>query len=92
MEFEWDLAKEKKNIRKHGVSFLEAAETFSDPKGLLLRDDKHSQKEARFYWVGKSRSGRILTTSFTRRGNKTRIIGSGSWRKFRRFYETTKIK
>jgi uncharacterized DUF497 family protein len=92
VDFEWDFSKEKKNIRKHGVSFLEAAETFSDLRGLLLRDEKHSKQETRFYWVGKSRSGRILTTRFTKRGSKTRIIGSGSWRKFRRLYETTQIK
>ena len=29
MEFEWDLSKEIANIRKHGVAFSEAVETFS---------------------------------------------------------------
>ncbi len=92
MDFEWDLNKEAKNIRKHGVTFLEATETFSDPKGVLLRDEKHSNQEARLYWIGKTRSGKVLTTCFTRRGSKIRIIGSGNWRKFRRLYETAKVK
>lgn len=31
LEFEWDEFKEQQNIRKHGVTFSEAAETFFDP-------------------------------------------------------------
>lgn len=93
MEFEWDASKEIENVKKHKVTFHEASETFFDPHGFQLIDKKHSQKEKRFYWVGKSDSGRILTTWFTRRQLIIRIIGSAEWRKFRRFYyETTKIE
>jgi hypothetical protein len=87
VNFEWDLSKEVLNLRKHGVSFLEAVESFSDPSGFLLRDAKHSQVEPRFYWVGRSTSGKILTTRFTRRGELIRIIGSAPWRKFKRLYD-----
>jgi uncharacterized DUF497 family protein len=91
MEFEWDLRKESENIRKHRVSFLEAIETFSDPNGFVMKDVKHSHQEARYYWVGRSRKDRILTTRYTRRGNKIRLIGSAEWREFRRlYYEKTK--
>ncbi len=91
MEFEWDLSKEVANLGKHGVSFLEAVETFHDPKGFQLRDSKHSLKEPRLYWVGRSRTGKVLTVRFTYRGNAIRIIGCAQWRKFRRYYdETTK--
>jgi len=91
MEFEWDFSKEIANIRSHGVRFSEAVESFFDPHGFKLVDVKHSQNEKRFYWVGKSEAGRILTTRFTSRGMKIRIIGSAEWRKFRRlYYETTK--
>ena len=76
MEFEWDLSKEANNIRKHRASFIEAVETFSDTSGFALRDDIHSTDEERFYWVGKTVKGRILTTRYTRRGNKIRIIGA----------------
>ena len=86
MEFEWDASKEAENLRKHKVSFAEAVESFFDPHGLLLVDEKHSQVEKRFYWVGKTASGRVLTTRFTRRGRKIRIIGSAEWREFRRLY------
>ncbi len=61
-------------------------ESFFDPHGLLLVDEKHSKAEDRFYWVGKSVSGRVLTTRFTRRGAKIRIIGCAEWREFRRLY------
>jgi len=86
MEFEWDASKEGENLRKHGVAFAEAVESFFDPDGLLLVDAKHSSAERRFYWVGKSSSGRVLTTRFTRRGTKIRIIGAAEWREFRRLY------
>ncbi len=92
MEFEWDLSKEWVNIRKHGVTFSEAVESFLDPHGFQLVDGKHSQQEGRFYWVGRSKTGRVLTTRFTRRGQKIRIIGSAEWRKFRRLYETTTLR
>lgn len=86
MEFEWDASKEADNLRKHGVSFAEAVESFFDPHGLLVVDEKHSHVEERFYWVGKTASGRVLTTRFTRRGRKIRVIGSAEWREFRRLY------
>lgn len=87
VEFEWDLSKELESLRKHNVSFLEAVDSFLDPDGFQLTDVKHSQVEPRFYWVGRSRGGRTLTTRFTRRGDVIRIIGSASWRKFRRLYD-----
>jgi uncharacterized DUF497 family protein len=93
VEFEWDLSKEIENLQKHGIAFAEAVETFSDPNGFQLTDMEHSAIEARFFWVGKSASGKILTTRFTRRDDKFRIFGSASWRKFARFYnERTKTK
>ena len=93
MEFEWDLRKEAENLKKHQVSFIESIETFSDPFGFVLRDDKHSSDEERFYWIGKTDKGQILTTRYTKRGNKIRIIGSAEWREFRNlYYEKTNIE
>ena len=93
MDFEWDTNKAEENLRKHKVSFSEAVESFSDPKGFALKNDQHSIEEQRFYWIGKTESGKILTTRFTRRGEKIRIIGSAEWREFRRLYnEKTKLE
>jgi len=92
MEFEWDVSKEHANIKKHGVTFFEATSSFYDGNGIQLVDKKHSKDERRYYWVGRSDSGRVLTTWFTKRGSKIRIVGSAEWRKLRRLYEATKNK
>lgn len=34
--FEWDPKKEKNNIYKHRIGFLEAAEAFKDPKRKII--------------------------------------------------------
>jgi uncharacterized DUF497 family protein len=87
VEFEWNSSKEIENFSKHGISFVEAVETFSDRHGFQLTDTKHSETEFRYYWVGKSESGKILTTRFTIRGNVIRIFGSAAWRKFGKVYD-----
>ena len=93
MEFDWDASKEVKNVLKHGITFEEAVETFFDSNGIKLIDLGHSQVESRFFWVCKTKKGKILTTWYTKRGKIVRIIGSAQWRKFRRiYYETTKIR
>ncbi len=93
VKFEWDLAKEQTNIKKHGHTFSEAVEAFQDSKGVQLVDREHSDDEERFYWVGKISSGKILTVWFTRRAKKVRIIGCAEWRKMRSlYYEAAKIK
>ena len=93
MDFEWDADKAEENLRRHRVSFSEAAETFADPYGFALKDEKHSEHEERFYWVGRSSTGRILTTRYTQREGGIRIIGSGEWREFRRMYhEKTRVE
>lgn len=84
MKFEWDLAKEQANIEKHRISFSEAVESFSDPHDFKMMDHRHSNRESRFFWVGRTKSNRVLTTRYTERGLIVRIIGSAEWRKFRR--------
>ena len=91
-EFEWDEFKDLANQKKHGVSFTEAMESFLDPDAIKLIDDRHSEGEERFYWVGKSKSGVVITVWYTNRGSAIRIIGAGQWRKMRRLYERTKPK
>lgn len=91
MEFEWDISKDIKNIEKHEVSFEDAVDCFLDPDGFSLQDEQHSKDEERFFWVGKNTLGRVLTTWYTRRGLKIRIIGCAEFRKMRSLYnERTK--
>lgn len=85
--FEWDLKKELENIARHECRFEEGIEVFSDPSVIHLEDPRHSSQEDRFYAVGKTRSGKILTVRYTVRGRMIRIFGVASWRKWRKFYE-----
>ncbi len=36
MEFEWDPDKSKANLKKHGISFHEAATVFGDPLAITF--------------------------------------------------------
>lgn len=76
ISFEWDGAKARVNMLKHGVDFREAATSFLDTNAIVRRDQPHSVSEERWTHVGVSRSGRLLTTSYTHRDRWLRIIGS----------------
>ena len=60
LRFEWDEAKSRSNVRKHGVSFQEATTVFSDARALLLHDPDHSDEEDRFVLLGLSTALRLL--------------------------------
>ena len=47
MEFEWDSPKAAANVRKHGVTFDEAATVFLDELAVSGADPDHSVVEAR---------------------------------------------
>jgi len=76
MNFEWDSAKAKANLRKHGVSFEEAATVFEDDLSLTGRDPDHSASEFRFITFGLSSSQRLLAVAHTERGDKIRVISA----------------
>ena len=90
--FEWDLRKEVANISRHKVSFLHAIEIFADPSVIHLEDEKHSSEEDRYYAVGTTLKGEILTVRYTMRENTIRIFGAARWRKWRKFYERENSK
>ena len=72
--FEWDEEKAKKNLKKHGVSFDEAATVFGDPLALTIDDPLHSEEEERFLTLGESERRRLLVVVATERGENIRII------------------
>lgn len=86
MGFEWDELKNQHNLEKHQISFEEAQEAFMDSNRLILKDEKHSQMEDRYFclWIVE---GRIATVRFTVRGKTIRIIGAGYWREGKKLYE-----
>lgn len=75
-DFEWDPAKAAQNERKHDVTFPEAATVFDDPLALVRDDEGHSAREERFAATGYSAAGRLLTVSYTMRGDVTRLINA----------------
>jgi hypothetical protein len=76
MKFEWDKDKERKNIRKHVISFDEAVTVFYDPLSATFADPDHSIEEDRFITVGYSSQGRIFVISYTERRDVIRIISA----------------
>ena len=77
MQFEWDEAKAKINLRKHGVSFDEAVTVFADPLELTLNDPEHSEGEYRFLSLDMSCRNRLLVVSYTERYDESiRIISA----------------
>lgn len=74
MNFEWDPNKELRNLKKHGVSFLEAATIFGDPLHRTSADPRHSFGEFRFLSTGYTSAGRLLIVVHAERGGRVRII------------------
>lgn len=92
MDLEFDPAKEKTNLRKHGVDFSTVTEVFADPSRIIIPNATHStDDEKRFYAIGNDGRG-ILTVRFTMRSKSIRVIGAGYWRKQAALYEKNKIQ
>jgi uncharacterized DUF497 family protein len=88
MEFEWDPEKASSNVRKHGVTFHEAATVFGDPLAITFADPDHSMDENRYLTFGISRLDRFLVVSHTERRGRVRIINARLMtRQERRIYE-----
>lgn len=64
MEFEWDGKKAKSNLRKHQISFEEAASVFADVLAAVYEDPDHSAEEMRYLIIGTSTKGRLLNIAF----------------------------
>jgi len=76
LRFEWGRAKATENLRKHNVSFEEAATVFRDTLSATGRDPDHSVDEERYITFGVSSRGRLLVVSHTERGDTIRIISA----------------
>ena len=74
MDFEWDEAKNRRNLAKHGISFEEAARVFAGPV-LQEVDERRTYGESRFQVFG-TVAGRLLCVVCTKRGDRIRIISA----------------
>jgi uncharacterized protein len=88
MKFENDPAKASLNLKKHKVSFEEAASVFGDPIAYTFADPDHSVGEERWLMFGLSNDGRVLAVVYTHRRAKFRIISARvATRHERKIYE-----
>lgn len=76
MNFEWNPRKADINLRKHRVSFVEAATVFGDDLAITVPDPDHSIDEERYITIGWSNRHRLLMVAHADRGNRIRIISA----------------
>ena len=76
MKFEWDPVKARSNLRKHKVSFQEAATALKDPLTATGCDPDHSVGEERFVTLGVSERGRLLVVAHSEKDDILRIISA----------------
>ena len=76
MEFEWNPKKAELNLRKHKVSFQEAATVFGDDFAATVHDPDHSTEEDRYITIGMSNRRRLLIVSHTERNKRVRMMSA----------------
>ena len=76
LRFTWDPAKAAANLRKHGVSFLEASTAFADPLSITIPDPDHSVGEERFVLIALSDRQHLVVVAHVERGDLIRIISA----------------
>jgi uncharacterized protein len=78
LRFEWDALKNRRNKRKHGVSFEEAETVFLDDRALLMDDPDQSGREERSVLLGVSAAWRTLVVCHCDResGHVIRLISA----------------
>lgn len=83
MAFEWDEAKRRLNIKKHGVDFKDVIQAFDSPMltGLDARED---YGEERWIGIGLMRDLVVVIAFTERRGGNIRIISARKATKYER--------
>ena len=73
--FDWDEGNLTKSRLKHKVQQVESEQVFSNA-ALYFYDEKHSQREDRYFAYGITNAGRMLFVAFTIRYNRIRVISA----------------
>lgn len=77
MQFEWDEAKRRRNIDKHGADFIDMLQGFDGRPALEWQDTRRSYGEVRFRRVVEI-EGALLHIAYTRRRGTIRLISARS--------------
>jgi len=86
--FRWDPERARSNLRKHGVTFEEAASVFRDILSLTISDPLHSTEESRFVTIGRSDQDQTLAVVHSDFEETIRIISARlATRRERKEYE-----
>ena len=72
MKYQWDEAKNRKSLAKHGLSFEDAERVFSG-HCITLEDSRFDYGEERFVTLGLL-AGRLVVIAHSPRNEGTRII------------------
>ena len=75
MDFDFDPAKARSNIRRHGVSFAHAEQALRDELAVTV-EDPDAVGEQRFVTLGMDALGRVLVVVHTQREERTRVISA----------------
>lgn len=75
LSFEWDEAKAKINLTKHGVPFDEALPVFLDPNRIERHDGREDYGEDRYVAIGLV-DGFELSVTYTLRDQTIRLISA----------------
>ena len=75
MDIEFDPSKAASNVRKHGVSFVDAEQALRDPLAVTI-EDPDAEGEPRFVTLGMDSLGRVLVVVYTHRGERIRLISA----------------
>jgi uncharacterized DUF497 family protein len=91
MDFEWDEAKNRANIRKHGIAF-EMAQLIFKSTFFTTLDLRNTYGEDRFISIGKIDDIVVLVVVHTDRNERTRIISArpASRKERQAYYEKTR--
>ena len=74
MRFEWDEAKRRENLRKHGIDFVDLPPLF-DGVTVTVLDDRFDYGEDRFLTVGVLQ-GIVIVVAHTETGEVIRFISA----------------
>jgi uncharacterized protein len=75
VKFEWNEAKAKANLTKHGINFTDAARIFDDHAASHVIDDSVEYGEERMKAVGIV-DGAVLVVVYAERGERIRLISA----------------
>ena len=75
MQFEWDEEKNRSNIRKHGIDFVDAIEVFDHPV-LVAFDGRKDYGEERWVALGWLKAKLAVVVYVERQGPVVRIVSA----------------